>query len=121
MARMIFAKQKDTGKIVGIDEVEKGLACNCVCPHCGDVLEARKGKVRVHHFAHYGKEETSFCSESALHLASKEVLKEAREIALPALKISANAYRKEFVILPDGQNFNYDRVEIEKVFWLMGN
>lgn len=118
MAKMIFAKQKDTGKIVGIDEVEKGLACNCVCPNCGAVLEARKGKIRVHHFAHYDKDETSFCSESALHLAAKEVLKEAREIALPALKISIDACRKEIEVLPDGHKFNYDHVEIERSFLL---
>lgn len=118
MAKMIFAKQKDTRKIVGIDEVEKGLACNCVCPNCGAVLEARKGKIRVHHFAHYDKDETSFCSESALHLAAKEVLKEAREIALPALKISIDACRKEIEVLPDGHKFNYDQVEIEKSIFL---
>ena len=80
MAKMIFAKQKDTGRIVGIDEVESGLKCNCVCPHCGARLEAKKGKKNIHHFAHSENTETSFCSESALHLAAKEILKEERKI-----------------------------------------
>ena len=118
MAKMIFAKQKDTGKIVGIDEVESGLKCNCVCPHCGDVLEARKGKIRVHHFKHCNKDENTFCSESALHLAAKEVLKEAREISLPALKISLDEYRKVIEILPNGHKFNYDKIELEKSIWV---
>ena len=114
MAKMIFARQIDTGKIVGIDDVESGLKCNCVCPHCGDILEARKGKIRVHHFAHSGKGETAFCSETALHLAAKEILKEERKILLPRLKIDDDIYHSCFEIMPDGYEFIYDTVEVEK-------
>ena len=116
MAKMIFAKQKDTGKIVGIDEVEKGLACNCVCPNCGAVLEARKGKVNIHHFAHYDKDDTSFCSESALHLAAKEVLKEEREIMLPSLRVGNN----NFEVLPDKYIFRYNSIDVEKSIFVDG-
>ena len=110
MAKMFFAKQKDTGKIVSVDEVEKGLACNCICPHCGATLEAKKGKVNVHHFAHYDKDDTSFCSESALHLAAKEVLKEERKIMLPSLRVGHN----HFEVLPDKYIFRYNSIDVEK-------
>lgn len=29
-----------------LDESERGLACNCVCPHCGDKFQARMGNIR---------------------------------------------------------------------------
>ena len=121
MARMIFAKQIDTGKIVSIDEVVSGLKCNCVCPYCNAKLEARKGKVRAHHFAHYDKDETSLCSESALHLAAKEILKEERKIALPSLKIGDDINRKIFEVLPNGYEFNYNNIEIEKNILVYGD
>lgn len=121
MAKMIFAKQKDTGKIVSIDEVASGLKCNCVCPYCNAMLEAKKGKIRVHHFAHSDKDETSFCSESALHLAAKEILKEERKLALPSLKIGDDIYRKSFEILPNGYEFNYSNIEIEKSILVDGD
>lgn len=121
MAKMIFAKHKDTGKIVSIDEVASGLKCNCVCPYCNAMLEAKKGKIRVHHFAHSDKDEISFCSESALHLAAKEILKEERKLALPSLKIGDDIYRKSFEILPNGYEFNYSNIEIEKSILVDGD
>ena len=49
-----------------------------MCDKCKVIK--RKGKIRVHHFAHSGKGETAFCSETALHLAAKEILKEEQKI-----------------------------------------
>lgn len=114
MAKMIFARKIDTGMIVGIDEVERGLACNCVCPCCNERLEARKGQKNIHHFAHSGNNEPSFCSETALHLAAKEILKESREISLPELRIGDEKYGKSFLIWTDGNKFSYEYVELEK-------
>ena len=31
------------GKLVYIDDVERGLKCGCTCPACGEALIARKG------------------------------------------------------------------------------
>ena len=40
------------GRLLHVSEVQRGLACGCACPACGDRLVARKGPVREHHFAH---------------------------------------------------------------------
>ena len=62
-----------TGRMRGIDEVEQGLACDCECPECGSPLVARKGAVRVHHFAHRGAS-CATGAESALHRMAKQIV-----------------------------------------------
>ena len=49
--RIPFAVRIDTGEMVSVDEVERGLACNCKCPSCDGRLVARKADVNAHHFA----------------------------------------------------------------------
>ena len=41
------------GRLRYIDDVERGLNCGCICPSCGRPLVARKGPVKVAHFAHH--------------------------------------------------------------------
>lgn len=41
------------GTIKGIEVVPSGLACECVCPQCGEKLVAKKGDGLAAHFAHY--------------------------------------------------------------------
>ena len=71
-----------TGRMRGIDEVEQGLACNCVCPRCGGPLTAKKGRVRVHHFAHQGAS-CNTGAETALHRTAKQVVACERRLLLP--------------------------------------
>ena len=40
------------GKYLHVSEVASGAACDCVCPICGKKLIAKKGAIRMHHFAH---------------------------------------------------------------------
>jgi hypothetical protein len=40
------------GVPVGIENVPSGLACNCFCPSCGGILQARKGMKNTPHFSH---------------------------------------------------------------------
>lgn len=70
------------GQMRGIDEVEQGLACNCVCPGCGGQLVARKGPVRMHHFAHQGVSCTTG-PETALHRMAKQIVADERRLVLP--------------------------------------
>ena len=64
------------GHPVHITRVEKGRACNCICPECKRVLVAKKGKIITHHFAHdRGEDDCPGAAETALHLAAKEMLK----------------------------------------------
>jgi len=72
-------------RLLSIGEVERGLACGCVCPACRQPLVARKGPGKVHHFSHYRGEACGFGLESALHHAAKRLLTEVRKIMLPAV------------------------------------
>ena len=60
-------------QVVCINEVDRGLECNCVCLGCGTQLIARKGDVNAHHFAHYESND-QHCSESILHQVSKKII-----------------------------------------------
>lgn len=77
------------GRLVGTDEVDRGLACECICPECGAALEAHKGNVVTHHFAHHIAKSCSYSLESALHLGAKQILLEGRKFAVPALEVFA--------------------------------
>ena len=87
--------QKDASLIYGrcefgiahVEEVPSGLACGCTCPACGDVLVAKKGRCRRHHFAHHGEVECPWAVETALHLAAKQILARRRAIVLPAVHL----------------------------------
>jgi competence protein CoiA len=84
--------------IVGIDDVENGLNCKCICIDCGEKLIARNnGKKRRHHFAH--KHECSGNIETYLHKVAKEIIKKNKKIKLP-----------------NGEIYNYITIEFEKSY-----
>ncbi|MDP4270690.1 MAG: competence protein CoiA family protein [Bacteroidota bacterium] len=80
----------ENGELVSIDDVENGLACNCVCPNCGETLIARKGNIREHHFAHYKSDDCGWTGESVIHKIAKEIIANSRTIKLPNLIWSYN-------------------------------
>lgn len=81
MEHSLLAQRATDRTLVGIEEVDSGLACNCVCVGCGARVIARKGDVRTHHFAH---ESGAACSgETWLHQALKAVIEEEKRILLP--------------------------------------
>lgn len=84
-SELIYGLQN--GKLVAVDDVEQGLACNCTCAGCGAQLIARKGTLRAFHFAHYNSPECSHAAESALHMRAKEVVKNADKLWLPAVEV----------------------------------
>ena len=75
--------RKRDGRCVGIEDVERGLECGCICKACDHSLIAKQGKVRVWHFAHEAKSDCQGMGETNLHLAAKQVLMERKEILLP--------------------------------------
>lgn len=79
---MQYALQE--GKTAHISEVDKGLDCNCLCPACGERLVAKKGNIKVHHFAHYSQIDCSLAYETSLHLGVKRVLERERKLLFPA-------------------------------------
>ncbi len=68
------------------NEVDRGLACNCICPVCETQLVAKKGKKNEHHFAHYNAQECAGALETVLHLKAKEVLEKTNLILIPPIE-----------------------------------
>lgn len=71
------------GELVSIDKVERGLACECLCPKCKRKLIARKGEVRQHYFAHYEETDCIGAFETSLHLMAKQIIKEEKKLTTP--------------------------------------
>lgn len=91
-----FAIAKD-GRVVSVEEVERGQACGCTCPACQRPLIARQGELRVWHFAHATGADCEGGAESALHLAAKTVIERAGGVTLPGLTAQRT------LTLPDGR------------------
>ena len=68
-------------RLYTVEDVVRGIRCECVCPdpYCRRPLIARKGDVKVSHFAHAGGQEGTPCSggETGLHRYAKQVFCEA--------------------------------------------
>ena len=78
-----FALKKNSDEIVHISEVDRGLKCDCYCAACGEDLIARKGNIKIYHFAHFSAE-CKYGRETALHLAAKKLIEKEQKIWLPA-------------------------------------
>lgn len=78
-----FAFSKKLNRVVGVDEVERGLKCKCVCIGCGMKLKSRQGEEKRHHFAHHeGADEA--CEYSywvSIRDLAKQLLRESKHIA----------------------------------------
>ena len=98
--------------LVHVSEAQQGLACGCVCPSCKGSLVARKGTVTVHHFAHHKGAECVKAVETALHLASKQILADRRTITLPAVQIKLDCYRDPIPVSAE-RTFPLDEVRAE--------
>lgn len=96
-----FALAKN-GDIVSVADVERGLACNCICPACKDVLIAKQGDIRIWHFAHASGTDCLIGAESALHLAAKQLIEKSHGLMMPEIRA-----RKSFR-LPDGRGATED-------------
>jgi len=52
-----YAFSKKLNRYVGVDEVERGLKCDCICPGCRMRLVSKQGDSNIHHFAHWEEAE----------------------------------------------------------------
>lgn len=77
--------------VVYIDEVQRGLECEAKCISCGGALIAKKGDVKVHHFAHHNGDGES-CNESVLHQLSKQIIEWECLVSTPNLEINVEGY-----------------------------
>lgn len=81
-----------SNRFVHVTEVERGLACDCRCAVCGEVVLARRGDVREHHFAHSSNAEPCESNyESDLHRFAKRVVVEAGGLVVPMTAAAAQA------------------------------
>ena len=97
-------------ELVHVSQVERGLACECVCPSCNERLIAKKGKYKEHHFAHVAGDPCQYAAETALHLAAKDILARRKEIILPAVQVKF--YNRTDVITPE-KRYELDSVKLE--------
>ena len=74
------------GELRHIEDVERGEACNCVCPDpsCGQTLIARKGTKRAHHFAHK-RGTCEWAVEYVVSAVAERVVREAGALVFPRL------------------------------------
>lgn len=85
-------------RVRSVDEVARGLACDCVCPECGEPVLARQGDVREWHFAHASGADCEGGAETALHRAAKQIVLENGGLSVPEMCAKAT------VELPDGRS-----------------
>ena len=75
-------------KLVHINDVERGLACNCLCPHCKGQLIAKKGGKSYFHFYNGLISDAIIfekypCVPKAVRLMNTGKMLEINETALP--------------------------------------
>lgn len=87
MAELKLTYGKDSnGRLVHVDDVLSGLACDCTCPGCGASLIARKGEKNQHHFAHANGADCSGARMTALHMLAQQIIQEETKIRTPWFK-----------------------------------
>lgn len=100
----------DTGELLSIKDVQRGLACNCVCAACGERLEAKKGEVNTHHFAHEHNNDCYYGAEIAVYRALYEKLNKKKQFYIPQAILNFNSRKTPEVI---GQAQNIELTEVE--------
>lgn len=80
------------GRVRSVEEVSRGLSCDCKCPGCGTRVIAKQGDQREWHFAHASGVECPGAAESALHQAAKQVLVESEGLMIPEQVAHVNVH-----------------------------
>ena len=83
--KLTYGKNQE-GRLVHIEDVPRGLECNCVCPECGVKLIARKGKKNQKHFAHANGADCAEARMTALHMLAQQIIQEEKKIRKPWFK-----------------------------------
>lgn len=107
-----YGVDRKTRVLRHISDVPSGAKCACNCIACGKPLEARKGSVRKHHFAHESNYECMYAAEVAVYKAAADVITKLGHLALPPISISFPAWRKD-ELLKDAQIIEPDQVLFE--------
>lgn len=112
-----FGYRKETDEYVDVDDVENGLACNCICPSCEMRLEARQGDEREHHFKHHLKaeKECDFSYWVAVRSMAKQIIEQSIVLNIGVEQFFTNIPWKNqiiqlniFTINPRRKNHGFD-------------
>ena len=87
-----YGIEQKTGSLKHISEVPSGMECACNCTACGTALEARKGKIRRHHFAHVSNYDCMYADEIAIYKACAEIISKTASFYLPPIYLYLNPF-----------------------------
>lgn len=115
---LVYALNAD-GKLTHISEVDRGKACECRCPVCNEKLIARKGTIRVNHFAHVSGTECKYGLQSSIHYLAKEIIEENKSLWLPAVSYThmdeSGRLHPNTILFSEGLYY-VDEVKLEKKY-----
>ena len=84
MAELKLTYGKDSnGRLVHVDDVLRGMACNCTCPECSAELMAKQGEKKQWHFAHANGADCAGARMTALHMLAQQILEKEKQVMLP--------------------------------------
>lgn len=96
-----YALSPVTQRLVHIDEVERGLACNCICPCCKQPMIANKGEKNQHYFSHERKGGYAFdkeaCRNETMHRLAIQIIRDNKSVKLPPYENIEKARKVNFV------------------------
>lgn len=119
MAKLVYGLYRYTVNVNGIeekkvelrhiDEVERGLACNCFCPdrECRGKLVGRQGEINEHHFAHYDLAECEYGYRIGILKQAELILEESKHIMLPIIELDGDKLK----LVDTGKNFRLGYTE----------
>jgi len=107
---LLYGIDRDN-ELRNIEYVPSGLSCDCKCPNCGERLVAKKGDIKIHHFAHIQGIECEGARLTALHLLAQKVLAETKAVILPTFK---HSFWGKVKTLYERQLIGFDDVKLEK-------
>jgi hypothetical protein len=87
--RVVFA-QDEQGRLIHIDSVRRGKACNCRCLACNETLIARHGEIKAHSFAHMSGTECQYAIDAMLNRLASELIAARGCFRTPALTVAAS-------------------------------
>lgn len=105
--KLIFALRKH--QMLSIEEVDRGLACNCYCPQCNARLVAKKGDKQIHHFAHFNRSDCDGALETSLHLMAKQIIAQQKRMVLPPVHL-----HRQDGVLSGARLIQFEKVQVEQ-------
>ena len=121
----VFAKKVDDS-IIHISDAESGRN-GYFCLGCSGIMQAKKGKVMVHHFSHEPKDVTrigkcTYSDETYRHKLAKDVLQRIKQIKVPAVyKYPPKDFEGVVNKIKDSETTYASKVGIELYFYEDGD